>query len=737
MTDPSTPSAAPSAAEPKPTFDVLPLNAEVRKAIDEMGYSHPTPVQLACYDPVVRGKDVLVQARTGTGKTSAFGLPLVDQVVRKSGGLQVLTLCPTRELALQVAAEVTKLGKHRGIKVAAVYGGAPMGRQIAELEDGAHIVVGTPGRVLDHLRRGTMDPKGVRALVLDEADEMLSMGFEKELSQILERLPAQRQTLLFSATVTIDVNKLVRKMNEPETIMLSGDQVGALDLAHYFYLQRGDKARDLLRVIEVEDPQSAICFCNTKDETERVAKELQKAGYAADYISGDLDQRERERVMNATREGKLRFLVATDVAARGIDISHLTHVINVDFPETAEAYVHRTGRTGRAGRTGTAISLISPKDIGNLYYLRLTYGLKPIERTLPTEQELSTRREADLISRVEQLAAGRAPSLDARSLARRVLAHDDAETLVATLLREVLGSALVSADEAARARRAKNPPPVEAPKTPAPRSAPTPATPSAPTGPVAAAAPAATAGEIAPDTRPQAETRREPRPRRDERPRREPRDVGPVSAEHAALRDRDRDREAGRDRDFRGAHSELTAWSPPDEPDDESPILAGERRRREAEMRPREPEPRPREERPREPREERPREPREERPREPREPREARRERPEDDNRVVTLTEVATIFVNSGRRDRLRPSDLIEVLEKRGAIEPDAIGRVRVRDRNTFLDVRPDVVDRAIAALKGVVVHGRTLNAELARPKDSVEGESADDERPTNPLERR
>ncbi len=684
MSDPQPNSVDNTPDAQKPTFDALPLTAEVKKALSEMGYAHPTPVQLACYDPVVRGKDVVVQARTGTGKTTAFGLPLVDQVVRKSAALQVLALCPTRELAIQVATEVAKLGKHRGVKVAAVYGGAPMGRQIAELEDGAHIVCGTPGRVLDHLRRGTMDPKAIRALVLDEADEMLSMGFEKELSQILERLPKSRQTMLFSATVTGDINKLVRRMNEPETIMLSGDQVGALDLTHYFYLSRGDKARDLLRVLEIENPQSAILFCNTKDETERVAKELQKAGFAADYISGDLDQKDREKVMSATREGKLRFLVATDVAARGIDISHLTHVINVDFPESAEQYVHRTGRTGRAGRTGTAISLIAPKDVGNLYYLRLTYGLKPIERTLPTEQEAQTRREADLIGRIEAMAKERTSSLEARSLARRVIGHDDAETLVAALLAHALGSQLVSADEAARVRRAKNPPPVVEAKP---------------------------AEAVAPGPPPA----REERPREERRERTPRREQGPVSAERAALRERPRDRDR---RDFK-ATSELTEWHPPEEGDDESPILAGEKRP-----------PRREERRERPPREEQPRaeQPRAEQP---------RAEQPRDeDERIVTLTEVTTIFINAGRRDRLRASDLLEVLEKRAAIEAEAVGRIRLRDRNTFVDVRPDAADRAIAALKGVTVHGRTLNAELARPKDEAPRDSEAD-RPTNPMERR
>jgi len=348
--------------------------------------------------------------------------------------------------------------------------------------------------------------------------------------------------------------------------------------------------------------------------------------------------------------------------------------VNHDFPESAEQYVHRTGRTGRAGRTGTAISLISPKDVGSLYYLRLTYGLKPIEKNLPSEGELAARREADLLAKVEHMPKG---GSDARSLARRLLTHDDAENLIASLLVNVLGAQLASADEAQKARRAKNPPPVVEVKE---------------------TTPASVTIEPKPETKP--ETKPERAPIRTS--------SGPVVA--AARVDAPRDARADRPRNarFRGPATELTDWSPPDEPDDELPIVSNEQRRQKAEAR----EPK----KPREVREERPREPREDEP----------------------TSDLTTLFVNSGRRDGLKPADLLEVLDKRGAIEAEAVGRVRLRDRNTFLDVRPDVADRAIAALKGAVVHGRTLNAELARPRDSgAPKDQADDERPTNPAEGR
>jgi ATP-dependent RNA helicase DeaD len=424
-----------------PTFDVLPLSPEVRSAVDELGYVHPTPVQRAVFESAARGQDLVVQARTGTGKTAAFGLPLIDRLVRrKNAVVQALALCPTRELALQVTRELSALAKNNGVSVLPVYGGAPMPKQIEGLKQGAQIVVGTPGRVLDHLRRRTLDPSGIRTLVLDECDEMLSMGFLPQILEIWSELPTSVQVLLFSATVARPVLRIAdTRLKNPEFITLSGDQVGALEIEHYVYISRGDKLQELLRIIKAEDPDSAIVFCNTRDDTQRVALELQHAGYAADWLNADLSQKEREAVMLATRERRLRFLVCTDVAARGIDISHLTHVINFDFPEATEQYVHRTGRTGRAGRMGTAISLVSPSSIGNLYYLRLEYKIHPTERQLPTELELRTRAETEtLLGLAEQLPRASEAQL---SLARRLLTHEQADTIIAGLLQARLGPA--------------------------------------------------------------------------------------------------------------------------------------------------------------------------------------------------------------------------------------------------------------------------------------------------------
>jgi ATP-dependent RNA helicase DeaD len=419
-----------------PTFDVLPLTPEVRSAVDDMGYVHPTPVQRAVFESAARGKDLVAQARTGTGKTAAFGLPLVDRLVRrKIKAVQALVLCPTRELALQVTRELSALGKNTGLQVLPIYGGAPMPRQIEGLKEGAQIIVGTPGRVLDHLRRKTLDPARARVFILDECDEMLSMGFLPQILEIWNQLPKDLQVLLFSATVPRPVLRIAdSRLREPEFITLSGDQVGALEIEHYVYLSQGDKIQELLRILKAEAPESAIIFCNTRDDTQRVANELKRSGYNADWLNADLSQKEREAVMAATREGRLPFLVCTDVAARGIDISHLTHVINFDFPEATEQYVHRTGRTGRAGRMGTAISLVSPASIGNLYYLRLEYKIHPIERQLPSDRELRTRAETDT---VRDLATRFPNARDSeRLLVRRLLTHDRGEAIIAGLLRE-------------------------------------------------------------------------------------------------------------------------------------------------------------------------------------------------------------------------------------------------------------------------------------------------------------
>jgi ATP-dependent RNA helicase DeaD len=365
-----------------------------------MGFSEPMPVQSATFPLISEGRDIMVQSRTGSGKTAAFGIPFANGIVTgEDKFVQAIVLLPTRELALQVAAELSKICQYRQITVVPVYGGAPMGRQVEQLRAGGQIVCGTPGRVLDHLRRGTLRLDKVRSAVLDECDEMLSMGFQEDIEAILERTPSERQTLLFSATVPEGIQRLARRfLRNPEFLKLSGDYISVNEIRHLYYSIPGiNRENELLQILAFEDPKSAIIFCNTREETGRVAAFLRQNGHDAEAISSDLSQTDRERVLGRMRVGGIKFLVATDVAARGIDIENLSHVFNYSFPDAPEIYVHRTGRTGRAGKHGTAVSLIGPTEVGSFYYLKLLYKIKPEERALPSEAEIRSHREGERI----------------------------------------------------------------------------------------------------------------------------------------------------------------------------------------------------------------------------------------------------------------------------------------------------------------------------------------------------
>jgi ATP-dependent RNA helicase DeaD len=690
-----------------PTFDALPLSKEVRRAIDELGYASPTPVQIAVFEPASRGKDMVVQARTGTGKTAAFGLPIVDSLVKRSlRAAQALILAPTRELALQVSAEISKLGKYRDVSVVAIYGGAAMGPQVEALAGGAQVIAGTPGRVLDHLRRGTLDPSNIRILVLDEADEMLSMGFARELHAILEQLPKDRQGLFFSATVPPEIERLaLNRLKEPEFVTLSSDQVGALEIEHYVYHVPGDKREAILKIIDVENPESAIIFCNTKDETERVAELLQSKGYAADWLNGDLEQRDRERVMAATREGKLRFLVCTDVASRGIDISHLTHVVNFDFPESTEAYVHRTGRTGRAGRTGTAISLVSPKDIGNLYLLRLTYKLRPVERKLPSDREVKTRSEQDVVDMFVQAFSEAGKDEDDLAIAQRLLTHDAHLQIIAGMIRTHLGAKSEGATRATEERRGRMPPKV-APEKVAPekverveaealprtvREAPSPRAASprpersrerspersrerSPERTVSDAATAANATHAANATDAATVPADAPLPGATMAQDTEPRGTG-GTGDRGPSRERRERREGGRGEE-QVPPTRPTRRPVPLRAEGAAPEANGEAngagRTHEKSAETAEP------------------------------------ARDADDA-------FAQMFVNVGRRDGVKPSDLVELLTGRGGLAESDIGPVRMRDRMTFVGIRPEVFDATVAKLAGEALGGRELVVERAK----------------------
>jgi ATP-dependent RNA helicase DeaD len=429
--------AAETPAEPKgPSFAELGLHPDVLRALEEMGFSEPMPVQAKTFPLIAAGRDIMVQSRTGSGKTAAFGIPFANGIVNPDDKfVQAIVLMPTRELALQVAAELSKICVYRGITVVPVYGGAPMGRQVEQLRAGGQIVCGTPGRVLDHLRRGTLRLDRVRSAVLDECDEMLSMGFQEDIEKILEQTPATRQTQLFSATVPEGIQRLSRRfLKNPEFLKLSADYIGVHEIKHLYYSIPGvQRETELLKILSFEDPKSAIIFCNTREETGRVAEFLRKHGHDAEAISSDLAQSDRERVLGRMRAGGIKYLVATDVAARGIDIEALSHVFNYTFPESPEVYVHRTGRTGRAGKAGTAVSLIGPTEVGSFYYLKLLYKIRPEERALPSETEIRSRREGERVG-VLRAALSLDPGAEWRGLARRLTSAVDGERLIAALL---------------------------------------------------------------------------------------------------------------------------------------------------------------------------------------------------------------------------------------------------------------------------------------------------------------
>lgn len=743
-------SADPAPEQPELSFDALPLSSELRATLADMGYEHPTPVQLAVWEPVTRGRDAVVQARTGTGKTAAFGMPIVDHIVRRTAAhVQVLVLSPTRELALQISRELDSLAARKPVSTVAIYGGAPMPRQVEQLAGGAQVVVGTPGRVLDHLRRGTLDASNIRLLVLDESDEMLSMGFERELNAILDHLPKDRQTVLFSATVPPDIERIAKnKLKAPEFVTLSGDAIGALSIEHYVYMVAADKLSVLVRVLEVENPESAVIFCNTKDETERVAQALSQKGYEAAWLNGDLAQSDREKVMQATRSQKLRFLVATDVAARGIDISHLTHVINFDFPQDAETYVHRTGRTGRAGRTGTAISLITPQDIGGLYLLRLTYKIRPIERQIPTAGELKTRAEADLVAMLAEAFLAAKPHPEDLALSRRLLSHDQAETIIAGMLRNHLGARPTAQDEASAARRTSRPMrPLRGRfgRTEAPVSTPeekaSPSTASSPAVVPSTRAEAAPAAPSLPSPRPRRDRDqgreqgrdhgrgRERGHERDRGPRREPQQ-DPVSwsgarqdaesaVEPASRPSRDDEPRRGESESAASSspslprptrHADFATWQPPEEEGDDQPILADGAPRGRAEARA-----------------EAPLAPASRRAPAPMAPVASgtnggaapQAEGAPSATASADEASFVDVFVNAGRRDGVRAAELARLLTERAALKSEDIHRIRVRERNAFISVRREDLARVVDGLSGASIGTKTLSAEPARGASS------------------
>lgn len=376
-------------------FSDLPLSPQILKALEEIGYETPSPIQEQSIPVILDGGDVLGMAQTGTGKTAAFALPILSNIHIKHNQPQVLVLAPTRELAIQVAEAFQTFAKHlKGLHVLPVYGGAEYGGQIRALKRGVQVVVGTPGRVMDHMRKGTLDVSGLKTLVLDEADEMLRMGFIDDVNWVLDQLPAERQIALFSATMPKEVHRIATKhLRNPTEVIIKQKQATATTIDQKYWLVSGlHKLDALTRILEAEETDGMIIFVRTKTATIELAEKLEARGYAAAALNGDIAQNHRERIVDQLKQGKIDILIATDVVARGLDVERISHVINYDIPYDTESYVHRIGRTGRAGRSGTAILFVAPRERRLLRTIEHTTKTKIKEMELPTAKAINDGR---------------------------------------------------------------------------------------------------------------------------------------------------------------------------------------------------------------------------------------------------------------------------------------------------------------------------------------------------------
>jgi ATP-dependent RNA helicase DeaD len=390
------------------TFSELGLSPEILSAITDMGYTQPTPIQESAI-PVIMSKDhdLVALAQTGTGKTAAFGLPIIGQINYETRTIQALMLAPTRELCVQITKDLEKFGAYcKGLKIAAVYGGASMEGQIRQLKQGPQIVVGTPGRTLDMIRRGALKVADIRWLVLDEADEMLKMGFQEDMDAILAATPATRQTLLFSATMPQEIVGMTRRyMKNPQEISVGAKNTGTANVEHWFYVVHPkDKYLALKRIADLHPDIYGIVFCKTRVETQEIASSLIEDNYNADALHGDLSQSQRDHVMARFRSGHLQLLIATDVAARGLDVDDLTHVINYRLPDHLDSYIHRSGRTGRAGKKGVSISIVGPRD--RRLVKQLEYSVKQpfVQKRIPGGSEIVQQQLINYIAKLEATA---------------------------------------------------------------------------------------------------------------------------------------------------------------------------------------------------------------------------------------------------------------------------------------------------------------------------------------------
>jgi ATP-dependent RNA helicase DeaD len=370
-----------------------------------MGFEEPTPVQARVIPRLLDGKDVIVQAQTGSGKTAAYGIPIAQKIDLAQPRIQALVLSPTRELALQVSVHLSQIGQFLGLKVVPVYGGQSYHHQTRAIRAGAHVVVATPGRLLDLMEQRVISLSNIRMLILDEADEMLDMGFQEDVERILDQAPPDRQTALFSATMPQEIIRLANSfLQDPQRIILTKPRAVTVETVQqsYYMVPRPFKIEALTQLLDLTSPQLALVFCATKQMAADLGRELQSRGYRAAALHGDMTQSQRESVMAACRAGHNEVLVATDVAARGLDIPEVSHVFNFDIPQDADRYVHRIGRTARAGRAGEAITLISPRENALLRTIQHTVGSRINRKELPTAAEIEERERAGMVSALEQ-----------------------------------------------------------------------------------------------------------------------------------------------------------------------------------------------------------------------------------------------------------------------------------------------------------------------------------------------
>jgi len=422
-----------------PAFAELGLSEKTLKALAEKGFEEPTEIQKACIPLLLeKGTEVVGQAQTGTGKTAAFALPIIETISEKSKNVEALILAPTRELALQVSEEINSLKGDRALEVAPIYGGASMENQLRKLKKGVQIVVGTPGRILDHIRRGTLKLSNLEFMVLDEADEMLDMGFIEDIEEVLKAVPEEKRMLMFSATMPKEILKLAENfMKNPQIVKTkkASESTSQADQI-YYEVKESDKVEALTRIIDRDPSFYGVVFCRTKLQCDEVAKKLSDRGYDAAALHGDLSQKERENILKRMKERRLSILIATDVAARGLDIQDLTHVINYSLPQDPEIYIHRVGRTGRAGKNGTAITFITPSEARKFSYIKRASKSDIRREEIPTASEVIESKKARMLEDLEN-ALKTEPAVDYYSIAETLLDGREPREAFAALLAHI------------------------------------------------------------------------------------------------------------------------------------------------------------------------------------------------------------------------------------------------------------------------------------------------------------